>query len=60
MGKKDRNVLELIISTRNKHAMKFKTSKNICIHTRMIGWRIFGWRTLCKICEISDFSLNLA
>ena len=29
MGKKDRNVLKLIISTRNKHSMKFKTSRKL-------------------------------
>ena len=29
MGKKGRNVLELIISTRTKHVMEFKTSRKI-------------------------------
>ena len=29
MGKKGRNVLKLIISTRNKHAMTFKNSRKL-------------------------------
>ena len=29
MGKKCRNVLKFVISTRNKHAMKFKSSRKL-------------------------------